>query len=135
MPASNFRPWRLPAGSVHILVTTDTLSGIWTYTRELVSGLVSRGARVTLVSFGEVPLPQQTAWMDNLHGLEYRPTAFRLDWMHEGQDDLHDSFAYLVALISEVRPNILHLNHLCYGSLPVSVPRVVVAHGDMVSWS
>jgi glycogen synthase len=135
IPASNFRPWRLPAGSVHILVTTDTLSGIWTYTRELVSGLVSRGARVTLVSFGEVPLPQQTAWMDNLHGLEYRPTAFRLDWMHEGQDDLHDSFAYLVALISEVRPNILHLNHLCYGSLPVSAPRVVVAHGDMVSWS
>ncbi len=120
---------------MHILVTTDTLSGIWTYTRELVSGLVSRGARVTLVSFGEVPLPHQTSWMDNLHGLEYRPTAFRLDWMEEGQSDLHDSFAYLVSLISEIRPNILHLNHLCYGSLPVAVPRVVVAHGDMISWS
>ena len=120
---------------MHILVTTDTLSGIWTYTRELVSGLVTRGARVTLVSFGEVPLPQQISWMDNLHGLEYRPTAFRLDWMHEGQNDLHESFAYLVALISEIKPNILHLNHLCYGSLPVRVPRVVVAHGDIVSWS
>lgn len=120
---------------MHILVTTDTLSGIWTYTRELVSGLVSRGARVTLVSFGEVPLPQQTSWMDNLHGLEYRPTAFRLDWMHEGQNDLHDSFAYLVSLISEIKPDILHLNHLCYGSLPVAVPRVVVAHGDIISWS
>jgi glycogen synthase len=120
---------------VHILVTTDTLSGVWTYTRELVSGLVGRGARVTLVSFGEVPLPQQTSWMDNLHGLEYRPTAFGLDWMHEGQNDLDDSIAYLVALISEIKPDILHLNHLCYGSLPVRTPRVVVAHGDIISWS
>ncbi len=119
---------------VHVLVTADTLSGTWTYTRELVSGLVSRGLRVTLVSFGEIPLPQQTLWMDNLHGLEYRPTAFRLDWMDEGQHDLKDSAAYLTSLIKEVKPDVLHLNQLCYGSLPVAVPRVVVAHGDLITW-
>ena len=73
---------RSPRGlRVHVLVTTDTLSGVWSYTRELVNGLVGRGTRVTLVSLGEIPLPQQTAWMENLRGLEYRPTAFRLDWM------------------------------------------------------
>ena len=60
---------------MHVLVTTDTLSGVWTYTRELVTGLVSRGMRVTLVSFGEIPLPDQTLWMDHLHGLQYHPTA------------------------------------------------------------
>ena len=119
---------------VHVLVTADTLSGTWTYTRELVSGLVSRGLRVTLVSFGEIPLPQQTSWMDNLHGLEYRPTAFRLDWMQEGQEDLKDSSAYLTALVKELKPDVLHLNQLCYGSLPVPVPRVVVAHGDLITW-
>ena len=68
---------------MHVLVTADTMSGSWTYTRELVTGLVTRGVRVTLVSFGEIPLPEQTAWMDLLHGLEYRPTAFRLEWMDE----------------------------------------------------
>jgi len=41
-------------GPMHVLVTTDTISGVWTYARELVSGLVSRGLRVTLVSLGEV---------------------------------------------------------------------------------
>ena len=119
---------------MHVLVTADTLSGTWTYTRELVSGLVSRGLRVTLISFGEIPLPQQTLWMDNLHGLEYRPTAFRLDWMQEGQEDFKDSSAYLTALVKEIKPDVLHLNQLCYGALPVSVPRVVVAHGDMITW-
>jgi glycogen(starch) synthase len=119
---------------VHVLVTSDTLSGTWTYTRELVAGLVSRGVRVTLVSFGEIPLPQQTLWMDNLQGLEYRPTAFRLDWMDEGQQDLRESSAYLTALVKELKPDLLHLNQLCYGSLPLAVPRVVVAHGDLITW-
>jgi glycosyltransferase involved in cell wall biosynthesis len=89
---------------------------------------------VTLVSFGEIPLPQHTAWVENLHGLEYRPTAFRLNWMQEGEDDLKDSSAYLAALVKEIKPDLLHLNHPCYGDLPVSVPRIVVAHGDLVSW-
>jgi glycosyltransferase involved in cell wall biosynthesis len=119
---------------VHVLVTTDTLSGVWTYTRELVTGLTSRGIRVTLVSLGEIPLPHQVSWMDTLHGLDYRPTAFRLDWMQEGEQDFADSSAYLVQLVREVRPTLLHLNHLCYGSLPVRTPRLVVAHGDLITW-
>jgi glycogen(starch) synthase len=119
---------------MHVLVTADTLSGIWTYTRELVTGLVSRGIRVTLVSFGEIPLPKQTLWMENLHGLEYRPTAFRLDWMQEADRDFHESRAYLTALVKEIKPDLLHLNQPCYGNLPGSTPRVVVAHGDYISW-
>ena len=119
---------------MHVLVTADNLSGIWTYTRELVTGLVSRGVRVTLVTLGEIPLPEQNTWMETLHGLDFRPTAFRLDWMQEGQLDLQESFAYLTGLVRDLKPDLLHFNQLCYGSLPVDVPRVVVAHGDLISW-
>ena len=45
---------------MHVLVTADSLSGSWTYARELVTGLVTRGVRVTLVSFGAIPLPHHT---------------------------------------------------------------------------
>jgi glycogen synthase len=123
----------IPGGSVHVLVTGDTLSGSWTYTRELVTGLVTRGVRVTLVSFGEIPLPDQTAWMDHLHGLHYRPTAFRLEWMQEAEQDLPESSAYLAALVRELRPDVLHLNQFCYGDLPVDVPRIVMAQGDLIT--
>ena len=122
-----------PGGSVHVLVTADTLSGAWTYARELVTGLVTRGVRVTLVSFGEIPLPEQTAWMDHLHGLDYHPTAFRLEWMQEAEEDLPESSAFLMSLVQELRPDVLHLNQFCYGNLPVDVPRVVMAHGDMIT--
>jgi len=118
---------------VHVLVTADSLSGSWTYTRELVTGLVTRGMRVTLVSFGEIPLPEQIAWMDHLHGLDYRPTAFRLEWMQEAEEDLAESSAFLLALVQELRPDVLHLNQYCYGNLPVDVPRVVMAHGDLIT--
>jgi len=120
---------------VHVLVTADTMSGAWTYTRELVTGLVTRGVRVTLVSFGEIPLPAQTSWMDRLHGLDYRPTAFRLEWMQEAEADLPESSAFLAALVREVKPDILHLNQFCYGDLPVDLPRVVMAHTDLITWA
>jgi glycogen(starch) synthase len=119
---------------MHVLITSDTLNGNWAYVRELVSGLITRGMRVTLVSFGEIPLPHQTAWMDRLYGLTYHPTAFRLDWMEEGQHDFEDASAYLCALIRESKVDLFHSNHVGYGTLPVSVPRIVVAHGDLITW-
>ncbi|HZP64404.1 MAG TPA: glycosyltransferase family 4 protein [Terriglobales bacterium] len=120
--------------TVHVLLTADTLSGTWTYTQELVTGLVNRGVRVTLVSLGDIPLPDQTSWMEKLDGLDYHPTAFRLDWMQDGDKDFLDSSRYLASLARELKPDLLHLNQLCYGSLPVNAPRIVVAHGDLVSW-
>jgi len=119
---------------VHVLVTADSLSSSWTYARELVTGLVTRGVRVTLVSFGEIPLPDQTAWMDHLHGLDYRPTAFRLEWMQEAEEDLPESSAFLATLVRELRPHVLHLNQFCYGNLAVDTPRAVMAHGDLITW-
>jgi glycogen synthase len=120
---------------MHVLMTSDTLnSSLWTYTRELVLGLTSRGLRVTLVSFGEIPLPEQTSWMESLRDFDYHPTAFRLDWMQEGQQDFADASSYLCCLLNELKPDLFHSNHLCYGALPVPVPRIVVAHGDLITW-
>lgn len=119
---------------MHVLITSDTLNGNWTYTRELVSGLITRGMRITLVSFGEIPLPEQTAWMERLHGLSYHPTAFRLDWMEDGRNDFEEASAYLSALLKDARADIFHSNHIGYGALRADAPRIVVAHGDLITW-
>jgi len=119
---------------MHILVTADTLGGVWTYTRELVTGLVHRGIRVTLVSFGDVPHSSETVWMWGLKDLDYRPTAFRLEWMQGCHADLQASSDYLRGVVEETRPDLLHLNQFFYGALPCEVPRLVVAHSDVVGW-
>ena len=90
---------------MHILITADTLGGVWTYTRELVTALVRRGDQVTLVSFGDIPTAAQTRWMDGLANIDYRPTAFKLEWMLDSEDDMKASSQYLEALIRESRPD------------------------------
>lgn len=120
---------------MHVLITADTVGGVWTYTLELVTGLVHRGVQVTLVSFGKLPTASQTQWLDRLENVDFRPTAFKLEWMQDSADDIAASTDYLQSVIEDVKPELLHLNQYCYGALRASVPRVVVAHSDVVSWS
>jgi glycosyltransferase involved in cell wall biosynthesis len=119
---------------MHVLITSDTVGGVWTYTQELVTGLARAGHRITLVSFGKIPLPHQTAWMQTVPALDYRPTEYRLEWMEVVERDIEESRGYLELLVDEVQPDVLHFSQYCYGDLPVDVPRVVVAHSDVVSW-
>ena len=119
---------------MRVLVTADTVGGVWTYTRELVAGLARHGVQVTLISFGEIPTPRQSLWMEGVHGLDYRPTAFRLEWMQGAQPDVEHSLRFVEAVIREVRPDLLHFNQYCYGRVEADIPRVVVAHSDVVSW-
>lgn len=120
---------------MHVLITADTVGGVWIYTRELVSGLTRRGVRVTLVSFGKIPTPSQTRWLDALENLDFRPTAFKLEWMQDAAHDIAASTDYLQSVIDDVKPELLHLNQYCYGAVRAALPRVVVAHSDVVSWS
>ena len=116
------------------LVTADTVGGVWTYTRELVSGLSRRGIDVTLVSFGNIPEGAQREWIDALSNVDYRATAFKLEWMQEAEADLEMSSEFLLDVISETNPDVLHFSQYCYGALKTDVPKVVVAHSDVCSW-
>jgi len=119
---------------MHILMTADTVGGVWTYTRELVTGLLRRGHQVTLISFGKSPRPEQTKWMEGLGKLRYHPTSYGLEWMQDSGADVAQSAAMLQQIVREVSPDLLHLNQYAFGALRTSIPKIVVAHSDVVSW-
>jgi glycogen(starch) synthase len=119
---------------MRLLITADTVGGVWTYARELVTGLLRRGHQITLVSFGAIPSAQQTRWMEGLQHLDFRPTGYRLEWMQEAEQDVTASMTFLQSVIAEVKPDVLHFNQFCYGAIPTDIPKVVVAHSDVVSW-
>ena len=119
---------------MRVLMTADTVGGVWTYTRELVTQLSRRGVQITLVSFGQTPSTEQCDWIDGLEGVSFYPTAFRLEWMQDAQSDLEESAEFLRTLIFETRPDLLHSNQFFYGAIDCDLPRVVVAHSDVVSW-
>lgn len=118
---------------MHVLITADTVGGVWTYTRELACGLLDRGHRVTLVSFGRMPTSAQTSWMGKKN-LAYYPTSFPLEWMQDAESGIAESAKYLEQIIAAAHPDILHFNQFCYGMLKCGIPKLVVAHSDVLSW-
>ncbi len=119
---------------MHILITADTVGGVWTYTRELATGLVRRGHRVTLISMGGFPSEEQVKWMAGLPRFQYRPTQFRLEWMQDAEKDMAASMQFVEEVVREVQPDLIHFNQYAYGALHLGVPKIVVAHSDVVSW-
>src|SRR5262249_21988787 len=85
-------------------------------------------------SFGDIPSAAQTRWMEGLPNLTYHPTAFKLEWMLDSEVDMIASAQYLQAIIQESKPDLLHFSQFYYGALACDVPRIVLAHSDVLSW-
>ncbi|HEY0759659.1 MAG TPA: glycosyltransferase family 4 protein [Acidisarcina sp.] len=124
---------------MRILMITDTVGGVWTYTRELVEGLLKARCKVTLVTMGRAPSPEQSSWSErisNAYPSAFRlvPTRYKLEWMQEYANCYFESRDLLLQLVDSFRPDLIHSNQFCYGALPVDIPRIVVAHSDVLSW-
>ena len=129
---------------MRVLLTTDTVGGVWTFTRELAFHLLRRGHTLALVSFGREPSPSQTAWADEIAHVFPNRFAFTsspapLEWMPDNARALADGAPVLQNVIGTFGPELLHLNQFCFGALPISVhaatPKLVSAHSDVLSWA
>jgi glycogen synthase len=66
--------------------------------------------------------------------LEFYPTDFPLEWMERAAKGISESIGFLEDLIEKIKPDVVHSSQFCYGALNCSIPRVVVAHSDVLSW-
>ena len=72
MPAS-------PA-TARVLMTADTVGGVWDYSLQLAEVLSDRGVAVTLASMGPWPTCDQQAAARHVPGLELVSVESRLEW-------------------------------------------------------
>ena len=79
------------APGTRIMMTTDTVGGVWTYALELTRALLPFNVEVALATMG-APLsgPQQRA-ASSLHNLKIQESNFRLEWMEDPWDDVRAS--------------------------------------------
>ena len=125
---------------MRLLMTTDTVGGVWTYTQELTAGLLQRGVAIALVTIGRVPSAAQVLWlrgMAELWGSSFRwdVCTAPLEWMSSNESAYDNAESLLLEVIRDFKPHLLHSNQFCFGGLPVSIPRLVVAHSDVLSWA
>lgn len=117
-----------------VLLTADTVGGVWTYAVELARALAARGMRVAIASMGAPVSPQQRAALAGCAGVTLHESVFRLEWMQDPWADVDAAGAWLLALERQLRPDLVHLNQFAFGALPFGAPKLVVAHSCVASW-
>lgn len=113
-----------------ILISTDTVGGVLTYTTELAAALEAAGDEVVVATMGpRLRRAQREALPSQVH-----ESGFRLEWMEDPWEDVVAAGKWLLRLEEEERPDIVHLCSYAHAALPFQAPRVLVAHSDVLSW-
>lgn len=119
---------------LRVLMTADTVGGVWTYAVDLARALEARGVEVVLATMGAPMRPDQRAQLAGLSRLTLHESAWRLEWMEQPWDDVQRAGEWLLSLERRHRPHLVHLNQFAFGALPFAAPSLVVAHSCVLSW-
>jgi glycosyltransferase involved in cell wall biosynthesis len=117
-----------------ILMTTDTVGGVWNYSIELASQLQNHQIEVALATMGAPPNDHQRKQANRLSNITLFESDFKLEWMEDPWSDLELAKDWLLKLQRLWQPQLVHLNQFAFGSLSWNVPVVVVAHSCVLSW-
>ena len=117
-----------------VLMTADTLGGVWTYALELAAGLGGHGVEVTLATMGRAPSPAQARAAAALPNLELHASSYRLEWMPEPWADVDDAGAWLLDLERRAGADVVQINGYAHAALPFRAPVVAVVHSCVCSW-
>jgi len=123
-----------PSSPAKILMTADTIGGVWTYSLELIRRLRDHQIEIALATMGEPLTAAQWRETAAIDGLEIFESRFQLEWMREPWRDVDRASAWLLELESTLHPDIVHLNGYAHGALAWKAPALVVAHSCVLSW-
>jgi glycogen synthase len=119
---------------VKVLMTADTVGGVWTYAIDLVAALAPYDVEVTLVTAGGSLRRDQRERIASSGVTRLYETRFALEWMPDPWPDVERFGELLLDLASDLEPDLVHVNGFANASLPFGAPVLVVAHSDVVSW-
>lgn len=117
-----------------LLMTADTVGGVWTYALELSRALAPYGYGVTLATLGSPLTPAQREEVALVPSIDVVESHYKLEWMEDPWQDVEEAGQWLRWLEDLVQPDLIHLNSYVHGSLDWRAPVVVVGHSCVVSW-
>jgi glycogen synthase len=125
---------------MRVLITADTVGGVWTFAHELACGLLQRECCLLLVSFGRMPSASQRKECEVLRKrfgkhFRYVPSEIPLEWMDDNAKVFTQGAALLEHEAAVFAPDVMQSSQFCYGAVEMDVARVVTAHSDVFSWA
>jgi glycosyltransferase involved in cell wall biosynthesis len=116
---------------MRILLTTDTVGGVWDYTVTLARQLDAQGCEVLVAAIGE-PRDERLARIPA--GVQVTWRSYRLEWMQGAADDVAGAAKWLRELAQLWAADVAHLNQLAYAAFGFPCPVVTAVHSDVLSW-
>jgi glycosyltransferase involved in cell wall biosynthesis len=120
--------------ALRVLMTADTVGGVWTYAVELAAALAPHGVEFCLATMGPPPSAAQRAAAGSLPNMILRSFDCRLEWMDDPWADVDRAGSWLQDIAAEFRPTVVHLNGYAHGALPWECGVAITAHSCVLSW-
>lgn len=117
-----------------VLMTADTIGGVWTYTMELARGLAPHGVGIALATMGAPISALQRGEAEAIGNVELFESSFQLEWMPGAWKDVDRAGEWLLSLERKTHAEIVHLNGYAHAALEWKAPVLVVAHSCVLSW-
>lgn len=128
----------MPFASAHnprrILMTADTVGGVWTYALDLARALKDNHIEIALATMGAPLNEAQWNAVRALPHVTVYESRYKLEWMDHPWDDVEAAGRWLLDLEAQVQPDLIHLNNYAHGALPWNAPVLVVGHSCVYSW-
>lgn len=117
-----------------ILMTTDTIGGVWTYTIDLIKGLEKYNVEVILATMGDPLTSSQLAQVRKLKKVILDSSNYKLEWMPDPWKDLERAQRWLLQLTFTFNPDVIHFNSYAFDARMFNAPVIMVGHSCVLSW-
>lgn len=117
-----------------VLMTADTVGGVWTYAIDLSRALGHQGTEVVLATMGGPASDDQRREAQSIPTVELYESEYRLPWMDNPWEEVTAAGDWLLDLASRVVPDLVHVNDPVHAWFAWDAPVVAVGHSCVLSW-
>jgi glycosyltransferase involved in cell wall biosynthesis len=119
---------------MRILMTADTVGGVWTYSLELAKSLAPYDVEILLATLGAPLSESQWACVNQIDNVIVFESDYRLEWMDDPWDDVEQSQEWVRGIARRARPDLIHTNTYCHAAMSWNIPVLLVGHSCALSW-
>lgn len=120
---------------MRLLMTTDAVGGVWTYSLDLTRSLCTRGWNITLAVLGPPPDAAQQKQVAAIAKCNLVVTGLPLDWIAVRKKDMATAGEVVARLADRRRADLLHLNSPALAAeAALGRPVIGACHSCLASW-
>lgn len=120
---------------LRILITTDTVGGVWRWSLDLASALAPRGVETVLAVIGPSPFGPRRREAEAIPGLHLVEIGGALDWLAPSVEPVRETAARVAALAVAERVDVVVLSTPALAALArFTVPVIAINHSCLATW-